>query len=597
MGILVGLQSVLLNLLSPFCAVSPLSLLGGNMLFIMAVIFAEIRRVGTKGVLQGYGDLLKCQVDLWTGRSNPLALFVAPLLIILLCTALVYPPNNFDSMTYHMARVVYWIQNGSVAYYPTPYDPQNLMSPGAEYVILLLQLLSDTDVFANLVQFLSFYLLISAMPSFLRLLGIRRRIANWGLILAATLPMGVLQATSTQTDLVAACLGLALCAGALRLWHKTLREKRSKLDIMALALMLATGFLVKPTSIVAAFPFLIMAAMCYGMGLIRRPKFWGRQVINLLLGVLVAAAIAGPDLYRKKEASGSFTGSRGEAFPLIGEWKQKALNPVECITFHVISTEWFYTNIVKPFGGFLKCPTFPQPAHMFRPHEDFVGNCFHMLFAGVALLLFLFRFPWIPRPARWSVFFVCVSWIFLHVTVRYQPFIPRLETPVFMLFPCFLAAWAPIPKVRLVRFFFAAILIVSTMACLSYGIIAAVRNETRPLKLTDFWLLDRDSSYYANLTALKPKHDAVIEAVQQMKVKKVGLLIGPDYDYPLTWRLYRIGVEVRHVAGDWDLEWADIVFAPKSRPPATKEWPLYRGNYSILINPQFEKIVLKENAP
>jgi hypothetical protein len=188
---------------------------------------------------------------------------------------------------------------------------------------------------------------------------------------------------------------------------------------------------------------------------------------------------------------------------------------------------------------------------------------------------------------------VCVSWILLHVTVRYQPYISRLQTPVFMLFPCFLAAWAPISKFRPVRFFFTSILIVSTMACLSYGLIAAMRNEIRPLKLTDFWLLDRDSSYYASQPAFKQGHDEVIEAVKQMKAKRVGLAIGGGYDYPLSWRLYRLGVEVHHIF--W-LEWADIVYFYKGRVPAVKNWSAYKGNNSVLINPQFEQKVLKEKS-
>src|SRR5262245_61501082 len=69
--------------------------------------------------------------------------------------ALLAPPNNVDSMTYHMSRVVHWIQNRGVSFYPTHIMYQLFHSPWAEYAILHLQLLSSGDRFANLVQWFS----------------------------------------------------------------------------------------------------------------------------------------------------------------------------------------------------------------------------------------------------------------------------------------------------------------------------------------------------------------------------------------------------------------------------------------------------------
>ena len=37
--------------------------------------------------------------------------------ILLAVVAIVGAPNNMDSMTYHLGRVIHWIQNGSVAFY------------------------------------------------------------------------------------------------------------------------------------------------------------------------------------------------------------------------------------------------------------------------------------------------------------------------------------------------------------------------------------------------------------------------------------------------------------------------------------------------
>jgi hypothetical protein len=80
---------------------------------------------------------------------------VAVIITIVGMIALVAPPNNFDSMTYHMGRVVHWIQNQSVNFYPTHITRQLYQSPWAEYAILHLQILSSSDRFANLVQWFS----------------------------------------------------------------------------------------------------------------------------------------------------------------------------------------------------------------------------------------------------------------------------------------------------------------------------------------------------------------------------------------------------------------------------------------------------------
>ena len=55
--------------------------------------------------------------------------------------AFVAPPNTWDSMTYHLPRVMHWIQDRSVAYYPTFILRQLYLAPGAEYLILQFQIL------------------------------------------------------------------------------------------------------------------------------------------------------------------------------------------------------------------------------------------------------------------------------------------------------------------------------------------------------------------------------------------------------------------------------------------------------------------------
>lgn len=65
---------------------------------------------------------------------------------------LAYAPNNFDSMTCHLSRVMHWQQNPGIMHYPTHIDRQIQMSPYAEFVILHVNTLSRSDRWANMVQ-------------------------------------------------------------------------------------------------------------------------------------------------------------------------------------------------------------------------------------------------------------------------------------------------------------------------------------------------------------------------------------------------------------------------------------------------------------
>jgi len=138
-------------------------------------------------------------------------LLVACVLSMTLVVALAYPPNNFDSMTYHMSRVAQWIQHGSVDFYPTSIDRQNYQPPLAEFAILHLQLLSKSDTFANIIQWYSFCVLIVFVTLIAEEFQLSLQAQLFSAAIAATIPMAILQSSSTQNDLVTAafCLGFA----------------------------------------------------------------------------------------------------------------------------------------------------------------------------------------------------------------------------------------------------------------------------------------------------------------------------------------------------------------------------------------------------
>jgi hypothetical protein len=70
----------------------------------------------------------------------PLTAFIVGAIIVILVTTLItailYPPNNWDSMIYHMSRVFQWISNNNISFYPTGITRQNYMMPLAEFGIM-----------------------------------------------------------------------------------------------------------------------------------------------------------------------------------------------------------------------------------------------------------------------------------------------------------------------------------------------------------------------------------------------------------------------------------------------------------------------------
>ena len=116
--------------------------------------------------------------------------------------AIASAPNNPDSMGYHMSRVMHWIQQGTVAHYPTHNLKQLYQNPGSEFAITQFQLLSGGDYFANSVQWGSMVMSLVGVSLIARQLGCDRRGQLLAVVLCATIPMGILQAASTQNDYV-----------------------------------------------------------------------------------------------------------------------------------------------------------------------------------------------------------------------------------------------------------------------------------------------------------------------------------------------------------------------------------------------------------
>ncbi len=90
----------------------------------------------------------------WRGKSALAAAVV--IMAYALGSALFSPPNNFDSLAYHMPRIIFWMQQHSLASYPTSDPLQLCMPPGLEMIGLQLMVLAHGNDWAiNLIGWLT----------------------------------------------------------------------------------------------------------------------------------------------------------------------------------------------------------------------------------------------------------------------------------------------------------------------------------------------------------------------------------------------------------------------------------------------------------
>ncbi|NYF55910.1 hypothetical protein [Micromonospora purpureochromogenes] len=182
---------------------------------------------------------------------------VGGLVLVELLVALLAEPNNFDSQTYHLPKVEHWVAQGSLDFWPTAIHRQVTIPPGAEYLLLHLRLLTGGDALHNLVQWAAALGCLVVATRVVAQLGGGRRAQLLTAFLLATTPMVALQATSTQTDLVAAAW--AGCAGTLAL--DGLRRRADVGSLLALGAATGLTALTKTSGLLAVGPLLVLWAV------------------------------------------------------------------------------------------------------------------------------------------------------------------------------------------------------------------------------------------------------------------------------------------------------------------------------------------------
>mgnify|MGYP000409812204 CR=1 FL=1 len=475
-------------------------------------------------------------------------LLIGSILGLILLQGLIYPPNNWDSMTYHLPRITNWLSHGSLDHYATHIVRQLYQPPFSEFVLMHVQVLNGSDLFMNAVQFtflLSCILVILLLIEELDIAS-NHRVKYIAVILALTIPEAILQASSTQNDIVVSFF--ILCA----IYFSIKVLKKTSIDyFIFFGSSAGLAILTKGSAYVYLLPLLGVFIAVYLYKIfksISAEKFY----FPIIAGAICIAINTG-HYSRNYSLSGNILGADEQE---SGMYFNDEMNPQN-----------LFSNLLKNIG--LHVGPYPlnnmydsgiQKLHQklnidinnpktnfanlnyqgssdFPNDEDSAANPLHfwlIFFSIIILIIQLIRRK--EHASNYWIFlfaiFLLQIFLFCHL-LKWQPWHTRLHLPLFLVAIPVVVYALSIKRKFLKRIYF------MLPTFVFYGFLVIIFNSSRPFltssKTTDISIFDaRSKKYFAKKPFLYKEYAQMSDRITSTASHKIGIIIGADdWEYPL----------------------------------------------------------------
>lgn len=478
--------------------------------------------------------------------TSALILFIIILCFIPLITGLIYPPHNYDSMTYHLPRIEHWIQNQSLAMYPTNIERQNASSPFAEMILLNLRILSGNDILYNSLQWFSYASCILLTSFIAKLLGAQIKGQIFSSFFCTSISMAILQASSTQNDLVVS-LWLVSALSFLLLWHKN--------NTLFSALMFGCSIGLACITKGTAFAYGLPLVLYFGLYSLFHAK---ERFFYACLAGLCALLILTPFSIRNYlYVQDIFGGPAMKCTALQNHNPNYILANLFCMIFVNFDCEssFIYTKVTELVTWICSVLhidntiLFPYFGHFINRskyviHEDLVTNYFHFILILISLC-FIKKYT---KNQRSYIFLVLSMFISFSVFINWQFWISRLLTPFFI-------AFTPVLGILFERTRVLYYLLIITF------IISIIHiNRQNPSRLFKSRFVSKviRQKYYP-----APVPESYLSAVKNiLKYNTIGLIFGGNsMEYPLWSILHSNGWngKIIHITNPEDINNCDVI--------------------------------------
>lgn len=483
---------------------------------------------------------------------NNLLLFF--IFFVILCTffiSLIYPPNTDDSYAYHLPKVMQWIQNQNLNNFPTSDYRQVSYPPLAEYFLMHFYLFTNSDLLLNLPQWFAMIGTTITISLITKNLGGDQQTQIFASIFSITIPMGIMQSTSTQTDYIVS-LWIVISIYFLMLYLNSQNIK----NIFGFSLALSLAILTKPTAYIFLFPFCLWLLFFT----IKQKKI--KNFFYLLLIPVILIIINLGFFFRNFDLFlnplGINLGVTNEKVDIYIFFSNLIRNFSLNLTLPNVSYNESLRNFIYILHDFINYSvTNPESTYStkgrsggdyfiyFSFNENTASNTFHfilILFSIIYYFVFKKKFDKLFRN-----YFICliITYILFCIILKWQPWGNRLLLPFFI-------GFSPLVAILFSNINYKKIKNLVFITLFLYSLPYLFFNHTRPLignvyRDTNKFVYQKPEYLYNKRNFLyfpinKSYYKGFLEVAKilnQQRCKTVGIIGSESYREYLIWLLFK----------------------------------------------------------
>lgn len=476
-------------------------------------------------------------------KKNKLLWLVGVIFFFTFLSGILYSPNTIDSTVYHLTRIEFWLQHKNVDYFATQTDRMLYQPPLAEYMILQLRVLQDSDTFSFIIQWVFSLGACIGVTLLAEIAGANKKVQYLSFFISATIPILILQSSSSQND-VTVSFFIVMTAYFLL---KNLKENDSSSATFS-GVSIGEAILTKGTAYVFLFP------ICMYWGIMKLIKIYRKEAKFLTqLGFLTSLfipffLICGTFYYRNFILIDSPLGVSKELFYVYNNQSHSTPSFLSVLFrnislhfsvpgLHLVAENFIYflhNNILNLSVNDIRTSFTPFDLPMLGMTEDNAGNFLHFILI-IPALIFVYKSK--NSILKAIATFGLAAFFLFCFQIKWQIWHSRLHIPVFLLMSVPIAFFINKLKfTKIILSLFGISGIFFALFCFNRPII-----KFPPLTTKTYFTQPRIAHFYHMEDKKAMDMQALITFLKEKGFKKIGVKsdekYGNDILYPIMYEL------------------------------------------------------------